>query len=58
MKKLRILLLMLPALAFTQIHIDNQWKNNINPIFQNLDKSRVQSGILLDYAMEFTNSLN
>ncbi|MGC1472339.1 MAG: T9SS type A sorting domain-containing protein [Psychroserpens sp.] len=55
MKKLHVLLLMLPALAFTQIHIDNQWKNNINPIFQNLDKSRVQSGILLDYAMEFTD---
>ena len=38
-----------------QIHVDNQWKNIINPIFNNLDKSKIQSGILLDYAMEFTD---
>lgn len=40
---------------FGKINIDNQWKNSINPIFENLDKSKVQSGMLLDYAMEFTD---
>jgi len=35
--------------------VDNQWKNAINPIFQNLDKSKISSGMLLDYAMEFTD---
>ena len=35
--------------------MDNQWKNSINPIFENLDKTKVQSGMLLDYAMEFTD---
>gem|GEM_PF-1838225 len=40
---------------FSQIHVDNQWKNAINPIFQNLDKNKISSGMLLDYAMEFTD---
>lgn len=35
--------------------VNNDWKNTINPIFENLDKAKVQSGILLDYAMEFTD---
>ena len=55
MKKLLYVLFVLPILAFTQIHVDNQWKNAINPIFQNLDKTKITSGMLLDYAMEFTN---
>lgn len=38
-----------------QTEINTNWKNQINPIFQNLDKSKVQSGMLLDYAMEFTD---
>ncbi|MDR6968232.1 pimeloyl-ACP methyl ester carboxylesterase [Flavobacterium arsenatis] len=37
------------------IHINNEWKNQVNPIFQGLDKTRVPHGILNDYAMEFTN---
>ncbi len=40
---------------FSQINVDNQWKNSINPIFQNLDKSKISSGMLLDYAIEFTD---
>lgn len=55
MKKLFYLFLILPMLAISQIHVDNQWKNIINPIFDNLDQSKIQSGILLDYAMEFTD---
>lgn len=37
------------------IHINNEWKNQVNPIFEGLDKTRVPHGILNDYAMEFTN---
>jgi hypothetical protein len=39
----------------SQINVNNQWKNAINSIFQNLDKSKIQSGMLLDYTMEFTD---
>ena len=55
MKKLITLLLLFPFLINAQIYVDNNWKNAINPTFQNLDKTKVQSGILLDYAMEFTD---
>jgi len=55
MKNLPFLLLLLPSLLFAQIHVDNNWKNSINPIFENLDKTKISSGMLLDYAMEFTN---
>jgi hypothetical protein len=55
MKNLNYLILLLPSLLFSQIHVDNQWKNTINPIFQHLNKSKISSGMLLDYAMEFTD---
>jgi hypothetical protein len=55
MKNLTYLILLLPSLLFSQINVDNQWKNSINPIFQYLDKSKISSGMLLDYAMEFTD---
>lgn len=54
-KKLFSFLLLLPTIVFAQVQTDSQWKNAINPIFQHLDKSKIQSGILLDYAMEFTD---
>ena len=57
MKNFFILLLLFPFLLTAQIYVDNNWKNAINPTFQNLDKTKVLSGILLDYAMEFTNVL-
>ena len=41
--------------AVRSIEINREWKNQINPIFQGLDKTRVPHGILNDYAMEFTN---
>jgi len=53
MEKLFYLLFMLPTLALAQIEVDDQWKTSVNPIFQNLDKNKIQSGMLLDYAMEF-----
>jgi hypothetical protein len=55
MKNLIKLLFLMPLLTMAQINVDNQWKNSINPIFENLDKTKVQSGMLLDYAMEFTD---
>lgn len=55
MKKIITLLLFLPTALLAQQEIDNNWKNNINPIFENLDKTRIQSGMLLDYAMEFVD---
>lgn len=41
--------------AYPQREIDSQWANQINPIFNGLDKSRVPHAVLLDYAMEFTD---
>ena len=55
MKKLFTLLLLFPFQINAQIYVDNNWKNAINPTFQNLDKTKIQSGMLLDYAMEFTD---
>ncbi len=55
MKKLTNLIMLLPFFIMAQINVDNQWKTLINPKFQNLDKTRIQSGMLLDYAMEFTD---
>lgn len=37
------------------IQINNEWKNQVNPIFQGLDKTKIPHGILNDYALEFTN---
>lgn len=39
----------------SQTEINNTWKEQINPIFQGLDKSKVPNAVLLDYAMEFIN---
>jgi len=35
--------------------IDREWATKINTVFENLDFSKVPHGILLDYAMEFTD---
>ncbi len=42
-------------LIFAPLEVDTDWKTEINNIFQHVDKSKVQSGHLLDYAMEFTD---
>lgn len=55
MKNFTFIFSLFPILLFAQLQVDDTWSNEINPIFQNLDKSRVTSGILLDYAMEFTD---
>lgn len=45
----------LPIIAVAQNHLDSSYSNSINTIFEHLDKSKVQSGILLDYGLEFTD---
>ena len=55
MKKINYLFFLLPFITMGQINIDNNWKNLINPTFQNLDKTKIQSKMLLDYTMEFTD---
>jgi len=35
--------------------IDREWAKEINAVFENLDKRKIPHGILLDYAMEFTD---
>ncbi len=55
MKRIFTFILLLPILATAQNHLDSSYSNSINTIFQHLDKSTVQSGILLDYGLEFTD---
>ena len=57
LKKGRLLcsLFLFSVFASAQTEIDTHWKNQINPIFQGLNKNRVPHKVLLDYAMEFTN---
>ncbi|WGH75363.1 T9SS type A sorting domain-containing protein [Tenacibaculum tangerinum] len=56
MKNLSFICALLVSCMLTaQTVTNNTWKDQINPIFQGLDKSKVPHAILLDYAMEFTN---
>lgn len=56
MQKLGLVLCLLCSfIGYGQQEINSQWKSQINPIFQGLDKSKVPHAILNDYAMEFTN---
>ena len=55
MKNLTYFLFLFPLFALAQINVNNDWKNSINATFQNLDKTKISSGMLLDYAMEFTD---
>src|SRR5690554_4493184 len=58
MKKITLLLFIgIASLSFSQ-QVANpveSWSSKIKPIFQGLNKSRIPNGILLDYAMEFTD---
>ncbi|UUW08656.1 T9SS type A sorting domain-containing protein [Flavobacterium plurextorum] len=49
--------ILLTAVAAAQQTQNAEFKNAANQVFQNLDKSRVPNGILLDYGMDFTNLL-
>jgi hypothetical protein len=56
MRKFTFLVILLLCFnGFAQQEVDSQWKNQINPIFNGLNKSFIPHEVLLDYAMEFTN---
>ena len=44
--------------SHAQTDINSSFSNRMNYIFQQLEKNRVPNGLLLDYAMEFTNLSN
>lgn len=44
--------------ANAQTDINTSFSDRMNYIFQQLEKDRVPNGLLLDYAMEFTNLSN
>lgn len=50
-----IILLCTTTLFAQGREVDREFKAQINPIFDKIDKRQVPHGILLDYAMEFTN---
>lgn len=52
---LSLLLALLSCFSFAQQTSNTEFKNSTLQVFQNLDKSKVPYGILLDYGMEFTN---
>jgi hypothetical protein len=53
-----ILLLLIFNFANAQTEINTSFSDRMNYIFQQLEKNRVPNGLLLDYAMEFTNLSN
>ena len=53
-------ILLFCCLCFTlsmlaQPSINNNWTETVNQTFEGLDKERIPTGILLDYAMEFAD---
>lgn len=52
---LGIILLCTTTLFAQGKEVDREFKAQIDPIFDRIDKRQVPHGILLDYAMEFTN---
>ena len=52
---LGIILLCTTTLFAQGKEVDREFKAQIDPIFDEIDKRQVPHGILLDYAMEFTN---
>ena len=56
MKKIVIFCLFLLAkLFFAQQEINTAFADQMNATFAPLDKTKIQHGVLLDQAMEFTN---
>lgn len=53
-----IFLLLLQVSLNAQTDINTSFADRMNYIFQPLEKNRVPNGLLLDYAMEFTNLSN
>ncbi|MUU79885.1 hypothetical protein [Winogradskyella endarachnes] len=57
MKKITIsvFFVFIAIMLHAQTEVNTNWKDQINPIFEGLNKNNVPNAILLDYAMEFTN---
>ena len=58
MKKITLFLftlLLYLTSSYAQVQKNTSWKNHVNSTFQGMDKTRVPHGILLDFAMEFTD---
>lgn len=53
-----LFLLLLQFTSNAQTDINTSFADRMNYIFQPLEKNRVPTGLLLDYAMEFTNLSN
>lgn len=53
-----LLFILLYNFANAQTDINTSFSDRMNYIFQPLEKNRVPNGLLLDYAMEFTNLSN
>jgi len=53
-----LLLLIFQFTTNAQTDINTSFADRMNYIFQPLEKNRVPNGLLLDYAMEFTNLSN
>ena len=54
MKKLYIVLLVF-GVTVAKAQIYDEWKNEIESIFQNVNRSHVTTGLLTDYGIYFTN---
>jgi hypothetical protein len=50
-----LLFLIHPKTSSAQDEIDTSFNNRVNYVFGVLEKNRVPNGMLLDYAMEFTD---
>ncbi len=58
MKKITLILFMVIGYSGLSQNLSipaETWKSKIVPVFQGLDKARIPNGILLDYAMDFTD---
>jgi hypothetical protein len=53
-----LLVLVLSYCASAQTDINTSFSDRMNYVFQRLEKNRVPNGLLLDYALEFTNLSN
>jgi len=53
--KLSIAFFIVCQTMLAQQEINTSFKDEMNDIFQNLDKDKIPQGILLDFGMEFTN---
>ena len=56
MKKQLLAIILFPVICLSHLNADNHWINAVNTTFDSLEKNKISSEILLDYAMEFTDA--